>query len=162
MDQGDNHMKRPRPHIPLSVRVHVAERQADKHSEAWAHYLAIPWQNLGDRLQFLLTNLLPKGAQLDHDPALIVRPFDHKTGKYLPEANDPDFLIYRGPRDHLQKTIGRKADAEKTVTTKGSDIWLKSKFDRLEGRTKQRPKAKIPGRPFPEGRPFPKRGKAQP
>ena len=53
--------------------------------------------------------------------------------------------------------VGRKADAEKTVTTKGSDIWLKSKFNRLEGRTKQRPKAKIPSRPFGKGRPFPKR-----
>jgi len=145
-------MKRPRPHIPLSVRVQVAERQADKHSDAWAHYLAVPWQNLGDRLQFLLTNLLPKGAQLDHDPALILRPY--VDGYYSPPANDPNYLIYREPREHLQKTTGRKADAEKTVTTKGSDIWLKSKFNRLEGKTKQRPKQKIPSRknPWPKGR----------
>lgn len=147
-------MKRPRPYIPLAVRVEVAERQIrsmpDK-SLWWLVYRAavdVGGMTLGDRLQELLEHL-PKGSQLDHDPALILRRFNEKTGLYTPCANDPAYLIYRDPKDHLQKTIGRRADAEKTVTTKGSDIWLKSKFNRLEGRTKQRPKAKIPSRPNP-------------
>jgi hypothetical protein len=145
-------MKRPRPSIPLSVRVEVAERQTGL---KWPDYREYGI-SLGGYLLWLLEHL-PKGAQLDHDPALILRHLDEETGKYDPDANDPAHLIYREPKDHLQKTIGRKADAEKTVTTKGSDIWLKSKFNRLEGRTKQRPKSKIPSRPFGKGRPFPKR-----
>jgi hypothetical protein len=112
--------------------------------------------SMGKRLSILLAHL-PIGAQLDHDPALILRKFDENTGLYTPDANDPAYLVYRGPREHLEKTIGRKADAEKTVTSKGSDLWKKAKFDRLEGRTKQRPKSKIPSRPFGKGRPFPKR-----
>jgi hypothetical protein len=152
-------MKRPRPHIPLSVRVKVADRQvrAMRPTLKIGWYLGIDWRGYAGKQLVAALEILPKGSQLDHDPALILRQFDEETGLYTPDANDPDYLIYREPGDHLQKTIGRKADAEKTVTTKGSDIWLKSKFNRLEGRTKQRPKQKIPSRPFPKGRPFPKR-----
>lgn len=142
-------MKRPRPTIPLSVRVQVAERQVE-HGLWWPLYRSAVEAGLpmGKRLQALLQHL-PKGAQLDHDPALILRPFNPRSGKYTPDANDPEFLIYREPREHLEKTIGRKRDAEKTVTTKGSDQWLKAKFNRLEGRTKKRPKQKIPQRANP-------------
>ncbi len=103
---------------------------------------------LGARLNILLGHL-PKGAQLDHDPALILRPFNERTGKYTPDANDPAYLIYRAPDDHLQKTTGRKPGALRTVTTKGSDIGLKTKFARLE-RKKTKPKSHIPSRPFPK------------
>lgn len=149
-------MKRPRPHIPLSVRVEVAERQASAVGGLWwGWYLSVDWPDgyHGQRLKYLLQHLFPDGQYgLDHDPALILRPFNPKTGKYTPDANDPKFLFYRTTRDHLQKTIGRKADAEKTVTTKGSDIWLKNKFKRLEQPSKKR-KAKIPQR----ANPWPKR-----
>lgn len=144
-------MKRPRPYIPLAVRVEVAEREVDKSQLWWPLYcgaVQAGGMTMGRRLAILLGHL-PKGSQLDHDPALILREFNEETGLYIPDANDPAYLIYRDPKDHLQKTIGRRADAEKTVTTKGSDIWLKSKFNRLEGRIKQRPKAKIPSRPNP-------------
>jgi hypothetical protein len=149
-------MKRPRPHIPLSVRVEVAEREVEK-GLWWPLYLSAVeagGMTLGKRLEILLGHL-PKGAQLDHDPALILREFNPETGKYTPDANDPAYLIYREPRLHLQKTIGRKADAEKTVTTKGSDIWLRDKFKRLENPS-TKPRAKIPSRPFPKGRSFPR------
>jgi hypothetical protein len=149
-------MKRPRPHVPIAVRVEVAERDVLK-GPWWPLYERCVNLSLGRRLSILLGHF-PKGTQLDHDPALILRKFDEDTGLYTPDANDPACLTYREPREHLQKTIGRKADAEKTVTTKGSDIWLKSKFNRLEGRTKQRTKAKIPSKPNPwPKRPFPKR-----
>jgi len=150
-------MVRPRPYIPLAIRVEVAERDADK-GLWWPLYrsaVEAGGMSMGRRLTILLGHL-PKGSQIDHDPALILRKFSEKTGLYTPDANDPAHLIYRAPREHLQKTIGRRADAEKTVTTKGSDIWLKSKFRRLENPSK-RPRAKIASRPFPKGRPFPKR-----
>jgi hypothetical protein len=142
-------MKRPRPYIPLAVRVQVAERQLGKeYSEPF------PARGRGGalmnfRLQWLLLALGIIDPQLDHDPALILREFNPRTGKYKPDANDPEFLVYREKSDHLHKTTGRKPGAAKTVTTKGSDIWLKSKFDRLEGRTKKRPKVKIPARKNP-------------
>ena len=69
---------------------------------------------------------------------------------YIPPQNDPNFIDAMHDRCHLQRTVGRKADAEKTVTTKGSDAWLRKKFNRLEG--KPRRKAKIPSRPFPKRR----------
>jgi len=149
-------MKRPRPHIPLSVRVEVAEREVEK-GLWWPLYCSaveVGKMTLGKRLEILLGHL-PKGAELDHDPALIRRELDLETGKYSPDANDPAYLTYREKLHHLQKTIGRKHDAEKTVTTKGSDIWFKAKFNRLE-KPSAKPRAKIPSRPFPKGRPFPK------
>jgi len=154
-------MKRPRPYIQLAVRVEVAENCVDRTQLWWPLYcgaVEAGGMTLGRRLTILLGHL-PKGAQLDHDPALILRKFNERTGKYTPDANDPAYLIYREKADHLQKTVGRKAGAERTVTTKGSDIWLKSKFNRLEGRTKPRRKSAIPSRGFSEGRKFPKRAK---
>lgn len=87
--------------------------------------------------------------EYDHRPAIISRPVDEAGDDYVPAQNDPAFIDALHKPCHLQRTVGRFAGAEKTATTKGSDIWLKSKFNRLEGRTKQRPKAKIPSRPNP-------------
>ena len=152
-------MKRSRPYIPLSVRVTVAERQALECSGnvgrnlIWPAYLAArdTLTSFG-RLQFLLALISDNCLQLDHDPALILRPFDETTGKYIPDANDPDHLVYREKDNHREKTTGRKPGALKTVTTKGSDIGLKRKFAKLEKRTKasRRPKQRIPSRPFPK------------
>ena len=153
-------MKRPRPSIPLSVRVAVAERMAwilsTKKTETYyklycSRLLIRGWPGhqwpLKDRLDSLLYHLFGKEkAHLDHDPALILRPFNAVTGKYTPDANDARYLVYRTVQEHLQKTVGRKIGASKTVTTKGSDIHLKAKFARLEG--KPRFKKKIPSRPF--------------
>lgn len=144
-------MKRPRPYIPLAVRVAVARRQL-----AAVSTLEIGGKNQGLVLAATLAALGFERPQLDHDPALILRKFNPRTGLYTPRANDPNFLVYREKDDHLHKTTGRKPGAAKTVTTKGSDIWLKTKFDRLEGRTKKRAKAKIPQRknPWPKSRKF--------
>lgn len=68
---------------------------------------------------------------------------------YDPPQNDPDFIEALHTDCHQQRTTGRKPGAERTITTKGSDIYLKSKFARLEGRTKPRPKQKIPQRKNP-------------
>lgn len=146
-------MKMVRPYIPLSVRVQVAERQVRMLGDAewWRTY---DWMSEGlsdgKKLFQLLIRLeqhLGEVLQLDHDPALILRKFNHRTGKYAPDANDPNHLIYREKAEHQHKTTGRKPGAERTVTTKGSDIWLKTKFKRLENPSKRR-KQKIPSRPF--------------
>lgn len=149
-------MKRPRPYIPLSVRVQVVDRQ-----------LAERYGSLGTNLSASLSRRIATGLdfldiehpQLDHDPALILREFNPHTGKYTPDANDPDHLIYREKGNHDEKTFGRKEGAERTVTTKGSDIWLKSKFNRLEGRTKKRPKKAWPKGQKLQSRGFAKRRK---
>lgn len=143
-------MKRPRPYIPLSVRVEVAERDCVKGPwfPLYCSAVEVGGMTLGRRLVILLGHL-PKGSELDHDPALILREFDAATGKYTPDANDPAYLVYRDPDEHQQKTTGRRPGAERTITTKGSDIGLKAKFARLEARTKSRPKAKIPSRKNP-------------
>jgi hypothetical protein len=153
-----------RPYISLKVRVQVAERQVRQSgSILWPLYLsslglngklAEPWSQT-HRLRVLLNDLFPDGQyQLDHDPALELRPQRRRAGKvaYTPDANDPDHLIYRSTSGHLQKTTGRKPGAEKTATSKGSDVWLGKKFRKLEGKTKHRPKAKIPSRPFQKGK----------
>jgi len=157
-------VKRPRPYIPLKVRVEVAEREVD-HSQLWwplyCSAVRAGRMTLRKRLSILLGHL-PEGAQLDHDPALILRRFDERTGKYTPDANDPAFLKYMDKPNHLQKTTGRKPGAERTVTTKGSDIGLKTKFAKLErkARTTIKPKGfggtrKLQGRGFPkQQRPF--------
>lgn len=167
-------MRRVRPYIPLEVRVQVAERQVlELSGQPLLDKLRASSEGcaLRMRLMVLLGGLSvlmdDEVLQLDHDPALILRQYKVDRRKppaawYTPNANDPAYLTYRPLRDHGEKTFGRKADAEKTVTTKGSDIWLKSKFKRLEQPTK-RPRAKIPARakPWPkgrklQGRPFPR------
>lgn len=141
---------------PLSVRVAVARRQfVDKFPDWKLPYMALSHTR---QLPILLHRLFGNAPNaLDHDPALILRDYDPTVSdvaaRYTPHAHDPNHLIYREKADHDRKTFGRTPGAERTVTTKGSDIWLKSKFNRLEGRTKQRPKQKIPQRKNPWNRP---------
>src|SRR6266481_2892265 len=94
------------------------------------------------------------GLQLDHEPALGLRKLNLETGEYRPRANDHRYLIYRPKDQHLEKTTGRKPGAERTVTSKGSDIWLMQKFRKLGRKPRGRewpkgPRSKIPSRPFP-------------
>lgn len=157
-------MKRERPPMPpLSIRVKVAERQVierfgERSGIGIAEVVQVRTRTLKDRLYGLLVdNLEFVEPCLDHDPALILRPYNPRikdvAARYTPHAHDPDALIYREKGNHDQKTFGRKEGAERTVTTKGSDIGLKKKFDRLEGRTKGRPK-----KAWPKGRKLQSRG----
>lgn len=146
--------RRPRPYISFQVRCMVATRQC------YEAGFNPPSREAGETLrQFLLRQLVALkfiDPQLDHDPALILRRFNTSTGKYTPPADDYRHLIYREKADHQQKTTGRKPGAERTVTTKGSDIGIKTKFARLE-RKKNKPKVsrfakgrKMQSRPFPK------------
>lgn len=112
-----------RPHIPLSIRVQVAERQAAaKPNEVWRFYVGTGWQpdmHHGRRLKVLLEALAMQfgctvaDLRLDHDPALGARQRLQYSGvikpTYIPAANDPNHLNYRphGPQfenSHLIKT----------------------------------------------------------
>lgn len=153
---------------PLEVRCRVALRQLGWKPEAIEKRLLSEHRHSGGLgygwlLDFALGELCmqlttPRNElPLDHDPALILRKYNPRikdvAARYTPHAHDPDALIYRRKGNHDEKTFGRKEGAERTVTTKGSDIWLKSKFNRLEGRTKKREKKK-----WPEGRKLQSRG----
>lgn len=142
-----------RPHIPIWVRLNVAKRQAIQQfgvdGAFWSIYNRIaPSRSDTIRLNILLEALFAgDDVQLDHDPALSLRYFSKRTGKYRPDANDPDYLIFRRKTDHLHKTTGRKPGAARTVTSKGSDVWLAKKYRKQVRPPK--PKRRIPSRPFP-------------
>lgn len=63
-----------------------------------------------------------KRYQLDHRPALTDRPYDTDAGDFIPPQNDPTFIELIEKAAHAERTFGRKAGAEKTVTTRGSDV----------------------------------------
>lgn len=153
-------MKLYRPYIPLKVRVAVVKRMLrDGGKAAEALVIDHMCRTMKERLQWGLSAMTMIGAQLDHNPALALRK-RRGTGKdtvYTPAANNPAFLEYRQDDGHLQKTTGRRPGAERTVTSKGSDRWLISKFNKLEGRTKKRPQKKWPKGPKMRSKPFPKR-----
>jgi hypothetical protein len=151
----------------MTVRLAVLERQAfvDRHFDNEAHRrLCIEWYEFTaakyttrGKVKWLLELLFRgKEVQLDHDPALVLRRISKRTGRYIPAANNPDYLVYRLKSDHLHKSTGRRPGAERTVTAKGSDAWLAKKFRKLE--KPKGSKSKIPSRPFPRSkRPFRKR-----
>jgi hypothetical protein len=96
-----------RPYIPLKVRIAAAERQADTR--------VIMRKILPPRKYLLwLLNIL-FGAQqlhLDHDPPLMLRDFNKRTGKYTPDANDPEYLVWRTAAEHRIKTYVRGDGAQ--------------------------------------------------
>lgn len=63
-----------------------------------------------------------KRYELDHRPALTDRPYDTEAGDFIPPQNDPEHIDLIEARDHDERTFGRKADAAKTTTTRGSDV----------------------------------------
>lgn len=160
-------MKRQRPPMPpLAVRVQVAERQYMRRYP-WMTRWIIGGQNngssQGSKLKYLLSGIFGDSKfALDHDPALILRKYNPRikdvAARYTPHAHDPDALVYREKADHQQKTTGRKPGAERTITTKGSDVGLKTKFARLERPSKsgtklrsQKRKRTIKSRGFAKG-----------
>lgn len=60
--------------------------------------------------------------QFDHDPALVTRDYDTAVGDFIPPQHDPAKIVARRRGNHGEKTFGRKEGAERTVTTRGSDV----------------------------------------
>lgn len=121
-------MKARRPHIPVLVKLHAA---------------------------LLQLGLEPHEVELDHDPALALRPIDPETGDTIPPANDPRYLVWRTKADHAVKTTGRKGGSRKGDQANG-DIQRVAKVKRILQRNNTDPdkplrqKRTIPSRPFPK------------
>jgi hypothetical protein len=75
-----------------------------------------------DGVPFSIEDALKGQIQFDHDPALVTRPFDTEAGDFIPPQLEPAKIVARRVGEHLGKTTGRKEGAERTVTTKGSDV----------------------------------------
>jgi hypothetical protein len=58
------------------------------------------------RAAIIQLGLDPDNVELDHDPALRLRPKCPETGDTIPPANDPEFLVWRTVEDHKDKTRG--------------------------------------------------------
>ncbi len=92
--------------------------------------------------------------ELDHDPALVLRPVDPATGHHIPHQHDPRGLVWMTKEAHDRKTNGR--GGERRVTTLGSDKHLAAKLDRLsddEREFRARCLARDPGEPRQAKRP---------
>jgi hypothetical protein len=66
--------------------------------------------------------VIAREFDFDHDPALVNRPYDETAGDFIPPQNDSKFITARRKPEHAKKTYGREPGAEKTVTTRGSDV----------------------------------------
>jgi hypothetical protein len=149
-----------RPHVPLSVRIKVVQRQLAER-EARDPGVRYPRPSTGwtlaNQLRFLLeiwAEILPcevKDLRLDHDPPLGARPQERRgLGRkvyYIPDANDPEHLNYRphGPQfegSHLIKTNVRGEHGQHP------DRVLIKKMRRIERGPRDKPKRKWASRPF--------------
>ena len=101
-----------RPYISYAVRETVVLRQLAAASVIPNRYIKY-FGSAKARVTAYLGELFGgEPAQLDHDPALQNRPFDNKTQKYTPDANDPEYLIYRTKQAHKIKTLVRGDGAQ--------------------------------------------------
>ena len=147
----------PRPHIPLSVRVQVAARQAGfvnlelflrLHKGGFAKVLdrLLYGDDLGPCAGFKRDQPI----HLDHDPPLGAREKIWKDGEivgYVPAANDPEYLIYRLKVDHQVKTNIRGEHGQHP------DRVLIKRQRRRDRKSRPRPKQNIRGRSsWPIGR----------
>lgn len=145
-----------RPYIPLSVRLIVAGRQLlEKGIWTEAHW-AIVWTSptpLAQRLAHALEQLFGnERCHLDHNPALGVREKIIKRGKhvgYIPDANDPNHLLYRTTQDHHIKTNVRGDGAQYSDT-----VLMKRERKRQKKKSGRKRKWR-----WPKGRKIPKRVK---
>lgn len=100
-----------RPHIPLETRVRVALRQLGEiWVDDWIEAKRDSGKSFGAMLDELLDELRAvlhaEKLHLDHDPPLAARQRVPYTGgtSYIPDANDPEHLIYREAVAHGIKT----------------------------------------------------------
>lgn len=140
-----------RPHIPLEVQSLVASRQLGYNREAALYLIKDAKHQKGGVGALLrkqireLKGRLGANIQLDHDPALENRQFDPVTRKYTPDANDPDYLIYREKHAHYIKTHVRGDGAKRSDTAERNH---QKRMDENRGLRARKPKVKIRSRGF--------------
>jgi hypothetical protein len=107
-------MKFYRPYIPLDVRIQVAERQMQERMMVSAmHFMRLKFRRKGEHLDALLRCLSSEKLDLHHRPALVNRD-RRKSGSYIPDANDPDYLIYLPTVEHDVETRVRGVGAQRS------------------------------------------------
>ena len=133
----------PRPNVPFGNRVQVAERQ---YFEKYGH--AADWGSTGKppSLKYKLTMLLRvlfdlRPAQLHHRPALLNRL--QINGKYHPDANDPNFLVYQLASDHDIETRVRGPHGDYSDLAKARKRKRKQRKETMR-RAANRPNKKKP------------------
>jgi hypothetical protein len=157
-----------RPHVPLSVRCNVAERQLREYT-AYYGYAVAGKKTAGNRLRAMLPLLAQvfgcevSELRLDHDPPLAARPRNSQglglKSRYEPDANDPDYLFYR---PHGAQHAGSHDVKTRIRGDHGQhpDRVLIKKARRLTENKPPKRKVKIPSRGFDKvSRPFSKRSK---
>ena len=152
-----------RPTIPVEVKCQVALRQLGElwiddavkaHAGALGAFLARLLSKLAELLDCKVNEL-----QLDHNPALENRPFNSVTRRYIPDANDDQFLIYREKHAHRIKTLVRGDGAQL------SDAAIARKRKRKERKASRRfrfpvnkSKQKMKSRPLQSANRWPPKG----
>jgi hypothetical protein len=76
-------------------------------------------QHMPDKVKLAV---IAREFEFDHEPALCHRDYDTAAGDFIPPQNDPRYIVARKKAEHLEKTTGRKPGAERTATTRGSDV----------------------------------------
>lgn len=66
--------------------------------------------------------VVARDFDVDHRPPLNARPYDTEAGDFIPPQHAPEFLEVVKHAEHDARTFGRKEGAERTVTTRGSDV----------------------------------------
>lgn len=110
LDPGTFDVKLYRKNIPVAVKIACLLRYFRKFLE------------LGPGVVRDLTGVPANQIQFDHRPPLCDRPYDTEAGDFIPPQWDPSKIepVVKGAHD--ERTFGRKEGAEKTVTTRGSDV----------------------------------------
>lgn len=135
-------MRLPRPHVPIGVKLAVVERQLrDRGIVALFVGEHGKRPNKSHMLVDMLRTLLGEPPwHLDHEPPLMLRDRT-KSGDYLPDASDPDWLIWRTAEEHRLKTFVRGDGAQLSDAGK-----RRKEIKRRKKAT--RPKRKWPSRPM--------------
>ena len=143
-----------RPTIPLEVRCRVLIRQlgdfwVDEALKENHGRLGLFYVELYGRLTALLGDVR---LELHHRPALVNRQKTVRDGQttYLPDANDPEFLVYLPQQEHDIETRVRGIGAQL------SDLAVARKRKRKERKAK-RTKRRWPSRPLKSASRWPKR-----
>ena len=105
--------------------------------------------------------------ELDHDPALELRPVDPETGEHEPHQHDANYLVWLPKANHRDKTHGKPA-GESKLNRRDGDQQKIAKAKRLaksheemrrrllvttlQEQARERRKRTWPKRPFPKRR----------
>ena len=147
-------MRLPRPYIPLSTRIEVAERQ---YFERFGRPVVRTFRQGRKHLFVVLASIfqdpdrggISLAPELHHRPALVNRP-RKRNGTYQPDANDPRFLVYLPKQEHDIETRVRGLHGQH------SDLALVRKRKRKERKAK-RPKTRWASRPLKSASRWPKK-----